>query len=228
MITIKQLDYALAVEKTLHFRKAAESCHVSQSALSTALSDLERQLGLQIFERDNKKVLLTPIGKEVLNRARNIFSEIESLQDLAEGQKAPLSFPIKVGAIPTIAPYILPRIFPLLEKEFPLAEINIIEEESAVLVDRVRSGEIDTAMIALPYPCDGLLTLDFWQEDFYWISAKGSEHADKKEISSQQVSASKLMLLKEGHCLKDHILETCKISEKNSKHGFGAMTYPQL
>lgn len=196
--------------------------------MSTALSDLERQLGLQIFERDNKKVLVTPIGKEVLNRARNIFSEIESLQDLAEGQKAPLSFPIKVGTIPTIAPYILPRIFPLLEKEFPLAEINIIEEESAVLVDRVRSGEIDAAMIALPYPCDGLLTLDFWQEDFYWISVKGSEHADKKDISSQEVSASKLMLLKEGHCLKDHILETCKISEKNSKHGFGATSLNTL
>lgn len=112
MISIKQLSYALAVGKTLHFKKAAEMCFVSQSALSTALSELEKQLGIQIFERDNKKVLITPLGQEVLERARKILLQVEDLQHLADNGKVPLSFPITVGVIPTIAPYLLPRIFP--------------------------------------------------------------------------------------------------------------------
>lgn len=228
MISFKQLSYALGVEKTLHFKKAAELCHVSQSALSTALSELENQLGLQIFERDNKKVLVTPIGREVLNRARNIVLDVEDLLHLAGSQKTPLSFPITVGVIPTIAPYLLPKIFPVLNKEFPQAQINVVEDQSAVLIDMVRSGQIDTAILALPYPCKGLLTFDFWQEDFYWVSLTGTEHSQQKEITSKEIDGSKLMLLKEGHCLKDHILDVCKLSDKSVNHGFGATSLNTL
>lgn len=167
MISLKQLQYALAVEKTLHFKKASELCHVSQSALSTALSELENQLGLQIFERNNKKVLVTPVGAEVLRRAKTIMLDIEELNHLGDSQKAPLSFPMTVGVIPTIAPYLLPKIFPALQREYPQTKINIVEDQSAVLVDMVLSGQIDTAILALPYPCTGLLTLEFWQEDFF-------------------------------------------------------------
>jgi len=228
MISFKQLSYALAVEKTLHFKKAAELCHVSQSALSTALSELESQLGLQIFERDNKKVLVTPVGRAVLSRARNIMLDIEDLQHLADSQKTPLSFPMNVGVIPTIAPYILPQIFPALNEKYPDAKINVVEEQSAALVDMVRRGEIDTAILALPYPCDGLLTLEFWQEDFYWVTLKGSEHSQQKEVTSNDINGSNLMLLKEGHCLKDHILDACKLSERNVSHGFGATSLNTL
>ncbi len=228
MVSIKQLNYALAVEKTLHFKKAAELCHVSQSALSTALSELEKRLGLLIFERDNKKVLVTPVGKEVLKRARNIVLEVEDLQYLADSQKEPLSFPVTVGVIPTIAPYLLPQIFPVLNKEFPQAQINVVEEQSAVLTDMVRSGQIDTAILALPYPCDGLLTLEFWQEDFFWISLKGTKQSQQKEITSNEIVGSKLMLLKEGHCLKDHILEVCKFADKGMNHEFSATSLNTL
>jgi len=228
MISVKQLSYALGVEKTLHFKKAAELCHVSQSALSTALSELEHQLGLQIFERDNKKVLVTPIGREVLNRARNIVLDVEDLLHLAGSQKTPLSFPITIGVIPTIAPYLLPKIFPVLNKEFPQAQIDVVEEQSDALIDMVRCGQIDTAILALPYPCKGLLTFDFWQEDFYWVSLKGTEHSEKKEITSDEITESRLMLLKEGHCLKDHIFDVCKFSDKNVNHGFGATSLNTL
>jgi LysR family hydrogen peroxide-inducible transcriptional activator len=228
MISIKQLTYALAVEKTLHFKKAAELCHISQSALSTALTELEKQLGLLIFERDNKKVLITPIGREVLNQAQNIMMQVEDLEHLADSQKAPLSFPITVGVIPTIAPFLIPAILPVLNEQFPQVQINLVEEQSQILVDLVRNGEIDTAILALPYPCEGLLTLEFWQEDFYWVTLKGNEHAQQKEITIDEINQSELMLLKEGHCLKDHILEVCKLSEQTANHGFGATSLTTL
>ncbi|MEP1741638.1 MAG: LysR substrate-binding domain-containing protein [Kangiellaceae bacterium] len=212
MISFKQLSYALAVEKHLHFKKAAEACNISQSALSTALSELERQLELQIFERDNKKVLVTPIGREVLKRASKIKLEVEDLEQLAYSNKTPLSFPMTVGIIPTIAPYLLPKMFPLLLDEYPHSNISLLEEQSAPLVEMVRQGEIDTAVIALPYPCEGLLTLEFWHEDFYWITLKGNKHSHQKQVNASTIGKSQLMLLNEGHCLKEHVLDVCKLS----------------
>lgn len=228
MISIKQLNYALAAEKTLHFKKASELCNISQSALSTALTELEKQLGIQIFERDNKKVLVTPLGKEVLERARKIMLQVDDLQHLADSQKSPLSFPLSVGVIPTIAPYLLPKLFPPLNKEYPQAQLNIVEEQSHVLVDMVRKGDIDTAILALPYPCEGLLTLEFWQEDFYWVALKGDKYTEQTEITSNELNHSNLMLLKEGHCLKDHILDACKLPEQTANHGFGATSLNTL
>ena len=146
MISTKQLSYALAVERTLRFKKAAADCNISQSALSTALSELERQLGLQIFERDNKKVLVTPIGREILDRARSIISQVNELQQLADNQQSALSFPITVGVIPTIAPYLLPKLFPLLSKLYPSAQLTIVEEQSHVLVDMVIKKEVSTKL----------------------------------------------------------------------------------
>lgn len=228
MISIKQLSYALAVEKTLHFKKAADLCFVSQSALSAALSELEKQLGLQIFERNNKQVLVTPIGREVLERAKDILLRIEDLEHLAGSQSSPLSFPINLGVIPTIAPYLLPKIFPELNERFPLAQINVVEEQSQQLVDMVKSGEIDTAILALPYPCEGLLTLEFWQEDFYWVTLKGALYSRQSEITSDEVTQTRLMLLKEGHCLKHHALDVCKLTEQRANHGFGATSLTTL
>lgn len=228
MISTKQLTYALAVEKTLHFKKAAEACHISQSALSTALNELESQLGLQIFERDNRKVLVTPVGREVLRRARDIMLQVEELERLADSQKAPLGFPVSIGLIPTIAPYLLPKLLPLLNSEYPNAKLNVIEAQSHVLVDKVRSGELDAAVLALPFPCEGLLTLEFWQEDFYWVALQGEQHTNQKEITSEELTGSNLMLLTEGHCLKDHILDACKWDADTSAHGFGATSLNTL
>lgn len=228
MISIKQLSYALAVEKTLHFKKAAEACHVSQSALSTALNTLEQELGLQIFERDNKKVLVTPVGREVLQRARSILLQVDDLHHLAESQKAPLSFPLSIGLIPTIGPYLLPRLLTNLNANYPNLKLNVVEEQSHVLVDMVRRGDIDTAILALPFPCEGLLSFEFWQEDFYWVAHRGEKFTDQHEITSDELDQAGLMLLKEGHCLKDHILEACKLRGQTANHGFGATSLNTL
>lgn len=228
MISIKQLSYALTVEETLHFKKAAEKCNISQSALSTALNELEKRLGLQIFERDNKKVLVTPIGKRVLLQARSIMLQVEDLQHLAESQKRPFSYPLTIGMIPTIAPYLLPKLLPILKQQYPLARLNIVENQSHVLVDMVKRGDIDTAILALPFPCDGLLNLPFWNEDFYWIALKGNKHAQQEEITSAELNHCNLLLLEEGHCLKDHILDACKMSEHTANQNYSATSLNTL
>jgi LysR family hydrogen peroxide-inducible transcriptional activator len=228
MISFKQLTYALAVEKTLHFKKAAELSNISQSALSTALNALEKQLGLQIFERDNKKVLVTPVGKQVLEKARSIVLQVDDLQHLADSQRSVLSFPLTVGVIPTICPYLLPRLLPLLNEQYPQCQLNIVEDQSHVLVDMVKRGEIDTAILALPFPIEGLLSMDFWQEDFYWVALQGEQYTQQKEITSQELNHCHLMLLKDGHCLKDHILEACKLPEQAANQGFGATSLNTL
>ncbi len=228
MISIKQLVYALAVEETLHFKKASEKCNISQSALSTALNELEKQIGLQIFERDNKKVLITPVGKQVLQQARSILLQVEELQHFADTQKNPLSYPLKIGLIPTVAPYILPKLLPVLNKRYPQARLDIVESQSHILVEKVRQGELDTAILALPFSCEGLLTLKFWEEDFYWVTLKGTQHAQQEEITNIELKSCNLLLLKEGHCLKDHVLSVCNRSDQLSHQSFSASSLNTL
>ena len=212
MISIKQIRYALAVEKTLHFRKAADNCAVSQSALSTALNELEAQLGFQVFERDNKKVLVTPMGRIFLEKARSVSVQMDDIARLRQTDKAPLSTPLTVGMIPTIAPYLLPLVLPAVAANYPAAKLKIVEAQSKELVERVRDGELDTAVLALPYDCENLLSFPFWDEDFYWVAPSDDEQEVRERITSEELSRENLMLLSEGHCLKDHALAACKFS----------------
>jgi LysR family hydrogen peroxide-inducible transcriptional activator len=217
MISLRQIRYALAVEKQLHFRRAAEQCAISQSALSTALSEMEKQLGFNVFERDNKKVLVTPIGQKFLNKAREIQISLEDLMSLSQTQDALLSYPMSVGIIPTICTYLLPKVLPKLHSQYPDFEMQVVERRSAQLVEMVRSGAIDTAIIALPYPVEGLLTFEFWHEDFYWIShADDTSYEHDNIVTTKELANKKLMLLSDGHCLKDHALAACKKVERDA------------
>ena len=228
MVSLKQLRYALAVEKHLHFKKAADECAVSQSTLSTALSELEKQLGIQVFERDNKKVLITPIGQAVLDKARNIKMEVEDLYQLARSHNEPLSYPMTMGIIPTIGPYLLPKVLPNLRKSYPDFQLRIVEDQSHVLVDKVRNGDIDTAILALPFAHEGLLAFEFWQEDFYWITQNDDALAHRDNINSDEINHSQLMLLKDGHCLKDHALSACKLQPSQTNQIFGSSSLNTL
>ena len=210
MISLKQINYILAVGQTLHFKKAAEQCHVSQSALSTAITEMEKQLGFQVFERDNKKVLITPIGKQCLEKARHIKIQMEDLYQLGQDLKAPLSYPMSLGIIPTIGPYLLPKVLPGVRQQYPDFQLRIVEDQSQVLVSKVKNGELDSAILALPFDIDGLLSFEFWQEDFYWITHRDDQLARQNEITSAELKYAHLMLLKDGHCLKEHALAACK------------------
>ncbi len=217
MISLKQIKYALAVERQLHFRKAAEDCSVSQSALSTALSEMERQLGFSVFERDNKKVLVTPIGQRFLDKAKQVQLQVDDLMKLSQTQDSVLSYSMSVGIIPTICPYLLPRVLPALSEQYPNFEFNVIEEQSAPLLEMVRRGEIDTAILALPYPTDGLLSFEFWAEDLYWISHADDDIDDKEVVTAKELENKKLMLLKDGHCLKDQALSACRMGSEKAQ-----------
>ncbi len=216
MISLKQIHYALAVERTLHFKKAAEECHISQSALSTALAELEKQLGFQIFERDNRKVLVTPLGAQVLRRGREIALQVEDLQKLAEAQREPLSTPLTLGVIPTIGPYLLPRVLPALQKNYPALQLDFTEDQSLELLDLLRRGALDTAILALPFDCEGLLTFSFWEEDLFWVTNADDPLAAAKRITTDELRDSHLMLLKDGHCLKEHAVAACHLEDLSS------------
>lgn len=211
MITLKQIHYALTIEKELHFKKAADACYVSPSTLSNAISEMEAQLGIQIFERTSKKVIVTSLGKEILKKARAIKMEIGDINQLSEDQKNPLSMPITLGIIPTVGPYFIPLVLPSLKKKFPNLKLKIIEAQSSVLVSKVNNGEIDMAILAMPYKLDGLLSFKFWEENFYYISYKGKKEIDKDKIRAKEIDQSDLMLLNDDHCLKNHVLAACKI-----------------
>lgn len=211
MITLKQIHYALTIEKELHFKKAADACYVSPSTLSNAISEMEAQLGIQIFERTSKKVIVTSLGKEILKKARTIKMEIGDINQLSEDQKNPLSMPITLGIIPTVGPYFIPLVLPSLKKKFPNLKLKIIEAQSSVLVSKVNNGEIDMAILAMPYKLDGLLSFKFWEENFYYISYKGKQEIDKDKIKAKEIDQSDLMLLNDDHCLKNHVLAACKI-----------------
>ena len=215
MLTFKQIDYALAVGKNLHFKKAADECYVSPSTLSNAITELETQLGVKIFERNNKKVIVTSLGHEILSKAKKIKLEVKNIHELAQHNVDGLSSSLSIGIIPTISPYFLPLVLPKIQKEFSNLQLKIEEGQSQILTNRVKEGDLDMAILALPYDVQDLMSFKFWEEDFFWISHSQNKNAGKSEIRASELEHSELMLLEDGHCLKDHILDACNIDSSS-------------
>lgn len=220
MITLRQLEFALAVAKHRHFKRAAEDCNISQSALSLGIAELEKQLDTQIFERNNKQVLITPIGQDILTRAQRVFSEINDLTTRAHSHQTPLTYPMTVGIIPTIAPYLLPKVLPALRQHYPEFRMTIVEQQTERLLEQVRYGHIDTAIIALPYAVDGLHSFEFWSENFFAVFSKDNAHSKLDTINSNELTTANLMLLGEGHCLTDQTLSVCHFDKEEMKSSF--------
>ena len=215
MLTLKQIDYALAVAKNLHFKKAADECFISPSTLSNAITEFETQLGVQVFERNNKKVIVTTVGQEILSKAKKIKMEVQNIHELAQHNIAGLGSSLSIGIIPTISPYFLPLVLPKLQKKFANLRLKIEEGQSQILINRVKEGDLDMAILALPYDVQDLLSFKFWEEDFFWVSHSKNKNAGKSEIKASELEHSELMLLEDGHCLKDHILDACNISDSS-------------
>ena len=215
MLTFKQIDYALAVGKNLHFKKAADECYVSPSTLSNAITELETQLGVKIFERNNKKVIVTSLGHEILSKAKKIKLEVKNIHELAQHNVDGLSSSLSIGIIPTISPYFLPLVLPKIQKEFSNLQLKIEEGQSQILTNRVKEGDLDMAILALPYDVQDLVSFKFWEEDFFWVSHSQNKNAGKSEIRASELEHSELMLLEDGHCLKDHILDACNIDSSS-------------
>ena len=228
MISVKQINYALAVEKELHFKNAADKCYVSASTLSNAISEMENQLGFEIFERNNKKVIVTKLGEKILKKYKNIKLQLEDIQKISENNSQPLSHPISLGVIPTISPFLMPFAIKSLSSKFPKLNLNISEGQSSELIDKVKKGDLDMAILALPFKLKGLIPIKIWAEDFFWITKKDDARSKVKEIKASELDRSELLLLEEGHCLKDHILAACKMTKQASNISFKASSLNTL
>ncbi len=213
--SIRQLQYLLAVVELRHFGRAAERCFVTQSTLSTGIQELENLLGAKLLERTKRRVSPTPLGLELAERARRILELSAELVELAQSDKEPLVGPLKLGVIPTIGPFLLPRVLPGLRERFPRLELYLIEDQTARLMERLTSGELDTAVLALPFDLGKLESKAFWDETFWVALPAGHPLAtgDGRPIAAADLPADELLLLEEGHCFRDHALAACHRGE---------------
>lgn len=213
--TLKQLRYLVALHKTNHFGKAADASYVTQSTLSAGIQELESLLGTQLVERTKRSVMFTALGEEVVRRAQDILNDVDDLTDMAAASKDPLKGLVRMGVIPTIAPYLLPRVVPAISKALPDLKLHLREDKSAELCDLLRVGELDVVLYALPFDCGDAYEMPLFPDPFVIAYPKGE--APGKTINSSELDESRLLLLEEGHCLRDHALDACQLLGRQAR-----------
>src|SRR5690554_3879806 len=209
--TLRQLQYLTAVIDEKHFGRAAAKCHVTQSTLSAGIQDLEELLEVSLLERTNRKVLTTPIGEEIADRARQILSLSDDLVDLAQAEKNPLAGRIRIGVIPTISPFLLPRVLPTIRKQLPQLELLLVEDQSDRLLEQVENGSIDVAVLAFPFNTRNLSFRIIAEEAFWVALPTGHPLSQYDTIQSHQLPTNALLLLAEGHCMREHAISACQL-----------------
>jgi len=208
-MNLRDLEYLVALAETRHFGRAAERCHVSQPTLSTQLRKLEEYLGVALVERQPRRVALTAAGEAVVARARHMLRDADDIRSLARASQDPLSGSLKVGLIPTLGPYLLPRAAPKVAKALPKLQLMLHEYQTAPLIERTLAGELDLAILALPADTKGLVTRSLFREAFLVAMPASHRLAGKKRVKATDLEDEKLLLLEEGHCLRDQALEVC-------------------
>jgi LysR family hydrogen peroxide-inducible transcriptional activator len=211
--TLKQLKYLSAVAEHSHFGNAAKACHVSQSTLSAGILELEEALGASLVERNNRQVILTTLGREVVDRGRGILLDVEDLVALCDASSEPFSGKMRLGVIPTIAPYILPGLLKRLRKQHPDFRLYIREDLSGHLIDSLQHGELDVLLLALPYPAEKVETMHLFDDEFLFACPGSHPLAARKQLSTADLQQQDLLLLEDGHCLREHALEACKLKD---------------
>ena len=207
--TLKQLRYFLALTEEQHFGRAAEACFVSQSAFSSAIKELESTLGVQLVDRNNRNVTISAIGQDVAVQARLVMRDLEGLVELTQGQTEPLGGELRLGVIPTIAPFMLPKTLPRLRRTYPDLRLYLVEDQTQRIYERLLAGELDVLLLALPWPLRNVETRELFRDRFCRAYRAGSEEQS-------------ILLLEDGHCLRDHALDACRIRNSNRIQRFGA------
>jgi len=226
--TLKQLRYLCAVAESLHFGRAAKACYVTQSTLSAGILELERGLGCRLLERDNRQVMLTPSGRETVDRAQRILEQVESLATAARGNDQPMSRPIRCGVIPTIAPFVLPGVLADLRERYPQLQVMIREGLSASLLEGLRLGELDLVLLALPYPTHKLETMALFDEPFRVAFHADHRFAGRTSVDGAAIERERTLLLEDGHCLRDHALQACRLAAERVNSPFQATSLHTL
>ncbi|MGB3070531.1 MAG: LysR substrate-binding domain-containing protein [Ottowia sp.] len=208
-MTLTELKYIVAVAREKHFGKAAEACFVSQPTLSVAIKKLEDELELKLFERSAGEVTVTPLGEEIVRQAQSVLEQAAEIKEIAKRGKSPLSGPLKLGVIYTIGPYLLPDLVRQIIKHTPQMPLMLQENFTVRLLEMLRTGEIDCAILAEPFPDTGLAVAPLYDEPF--MAAVPSTHPLAKEaaVSTEQLKNETMLLLGNGHCFRDHVLQVC-------------------
>ncbi|HSD16932.1 MAG TPA: DNA-binding transcriptional regulator OxyR [Thermomonas sp.] len=227
-MNLRDLKYLIALADLRHFGKAADACFVSQPTLSTQVRKLEEELGVTLVERAPRKVMLTPTGQDVVQRARRIVADVEQMREAARRSKDPESGSLRLGVFPTLAPYLLPHVVPQLRERFPQLELLLVEEKSDVLLQRLREGWLDAALLALPVHDEQLHTEFLFDEPFVLAAPHGHELATRTSLRIDDLSDETLLLLEDGHCLRDQALDVCRLSGAHEKSGFRATSLETL
>jgi LysR family hydrogen peroxide-inducible transcriptional activator len=220
--TIKQLRYFVALCEEGHFGRAAARSFVSQSAFSTAIQELESQLGTQLVDRTRRQVTITAIGQEVATQARLVLRDVESLVELAGQRQAPLSGPLRLGVIPTIAPFLLPALLPGLRRRYPDLKLFLIEDMTENLHERLLDGDLDLLLVALPYELRSTDAMTLFRDPFCLAIREGSAIADPDNYRFNRLHSESVLLLEDGHCLRDHALAACRIRNTEKLARFAA------
>ena len=228
MITIRQMRYFDALATTLHFGRAAEMVHVSQPALSAQIMEMERHLNVTLVERTRNNTLLTAKGQEVLGHIRGILAGVDRLEEAARRSSGMLEGLVRIGIIPTVAPYLVPRMVPHLRREHPLIEIELKEAVTDRLKSDLVEGRLDAVIAALPIEDDNLEQLPLFTDRFFMAVAYNDEDVLLSPLTETEVDSDRLLLLEEGHCLRDQALAVCKSASKRSLINFGATSMTTL
>lgn len=226
--TLRQLRFLVALSDELHFGRAAETCNVTQSTLSTGLKELEALLGAQLAERTKRSVLMTPLGEKIAQRARTMLAEAQDIVDLAQQQSGLLSGPLRLGTIPTVGPFLLPRILPDLRQRFPRLQLYLREELTERLMAGLRAGRLDAILIARPFDIGDLEFEALFDDGYQLATAPGHPLTRRKVITGADLAGENMLLLERGHCLQRHALSAFPEAGARQDETFAATSLATL
>src|SRR5512141_1736863 len=221
-MNLRDLRYLVALADERHFGRAAERCYVSQPTLSAQIRKLEEYLGVPLVERQPKRVSLTEPGEKIVARARRLLQEADAIVELAKTDRDPLAGPLKLALIPTVGPYLLPHVASRLKREVPRVKLMLYEYQTQQLLDKLRAGEIDAGIVALPVDPDGLEAELLYDEPFMLAVPAQHALADKDKVRVDDLKGETLLLLEDGHCLRDQALEVCSRVRVNEEQDYRA------
>ncbi len=228
MFSVRQMRYFDILATTLHFRKAAELARISQPALSAQIAEMEQRLGTPLFERTRRTVVLTDMGKRLLPRVRGILNGVRSLEELASQRRGILQGRLRLGIIPTIAPYLLPILIPELRAAYPELTIELREAVTSKLVEDLRLGDLDALIAALPIDSDGIVAKPLFRDRFLIATSSNDTDILTSPMTQESVALERLLLLEEGHCLRDQALAVCTSVKQRQLVNYGATSMTTL
>lgn len=228
-MNLRDLRYLVALADLRHFGRAAEACHVSQPTLSTQIRKLEEELGVPLVERAPRHVMLTPAGQDIALRARRVLAEVEQMRETARRTADPEAGSVRLGMFPTLGPYLLPHVVPRIRRRFPRLELLLVEEKTENLLGMLRDGKLDAAVLALPLLHEDWAETEFlFEEPFLLAVPEGHPLSGTRNLSLADLGDQHLLLLEEGHCLRDQALEVCGLAGAGEKEGFRATSLETL